>query len=145
MDAEVCVLDEEKDIAILKVSNSKKVPALTFARQCDISYGDEIIKIGNALGYGLSVDRGIISSPYVKLEVGGVEKELINISIQISGGDSGGAVFKTNSQFIGLISFKTTPTASSTDALSFIVPSYIIRDFINEFENEVNANYILSF
>lgn len=135
MSAEVCVIDKDKDIAILKVQNTRKVSSVRFAKQNDISFGNEIFKIGNALGYGLSVDEGVISAPYVKLNVGGVEKELINISIPINSGDSGGAVFNMNKQFVGLISFKTSPGASNTDSLSFIVPSYIIKAFIDEYKN----------
>ena len=77
----------------------------------------------------MAVDTGVISSPYVKMEVGEIQKELIQISIDICGGDSGGAVFNDSGELIGIISFKTSSSISSDRELSFIVPSYIVKNF----------------
>ena len=124
--------DESKDLAILSIdANNVKFKTLKFASKTQVFYGDEIVKIGNALGYGLSVDTGIVSNPYQKLEVDDTTRELIQISINIRNGDSGGAVFKTNGDFIGLISFKTNTGISASDGLSYIVPAFVIRAYIN--------------
>lgn len=121
--------DENLDLALLEFEPLlHKIKPLIFAQKTDVNFGDEIIKIGNALGYGLSVSSGIVSSPYTKLNISNIEKELIGISMPICSGDSGGGVFRKDGKFLGIISFKATP--STTDSLSFIVPSYIIKNFL---------------
>ena len=131
LSAELVKLDENLDVALLKLDKKTKVGHLKFVKKQNINYGKPIFKIGNALGYGLSIDEGIISNPYLKMNISGIERELISISIPINSGDSGGGVFDENGNYIGMISFKTSPTTVATDSMSFIIPSYVIYDFIN--------------
>lgn len=122
--------DTDLDVALLSlVSFDAKIQKVLFGSVKDINYADSIIKIGNAFGYGLSVDAGIVSAPLAHLEIGGVIREVINISIDIHSGDSGGPVLNTNGVFVGLISFRTN-SGFGNDGLSFIVPSYVIYDFL---------------
>lgn len=123
-------IDEDLDLALLKIDNVKVNKSVSYLNKNRFKYGLEIIKIGNALGYGLSVSNGIVSSPYVKLEVGGVEKELASISIPIYGGDSGGVVFSLNNELVGIISFKYAPGLDNTEQFYYIIPSYIVEQFV---------------
>jgi len=123
--------DDELDLALLSIDDfNDSLNKIDYAELYDINYSDEIVKIGNALGYGLSIDVGIVANPYLKLEVDDYIREVVNISINIRNGDSGGPVFNLDGQLIGLISFKTNTGLTSSDGLSFIVPSFIIQNFI---------------
>lgn len=103
----------------LKIYNSNK-----------LQYGDKIYKIGNSLGYGLSIDNGVISSPYKKININDVDRELIQISMQIYSGDSGAPVFNYNSELIGIVSFKTSTDINVAAELSFIIPANIVKEFM---------------
>lgn len=103
----------------LKIYNSSK-----------LQYGDKIYKIGNSLGYGLSIDDGVISSPYKKININDVDRELIQISMQIYSGDSGAPVFNYNSELIGIVSFKTSTDINVSAELSFIIPANIVKKFM---------------
>lgn len=128
---EVEKIDNGLDLAKLRVIDfNGNIKKIKFCDKKDINYANKTIKFGNALGYGISASEGIVSNPYVKIEIDGNQRELINISQPICGGDSGGGVFTTSGKLIGLISFKTTPTTAPTDNLSYIIPSYVIKQFL---------------
>ncbi len=126
---ELVKIDADKDLAKLKSKTRGAVKTVNFATKYQINYGDAIAKIGNALGYGLSVDEGIVANPYVKIESDGVEKEVVQISIDIKNGDSGAPVFGADGRLIGIISFKTNTGLIGGDGASFVIPAYIVADF----------------
>lgn len=129
--ASVLRIDVSKDLALLIFdSSNKEFPKVDFAAKTDLKFGDKIVKFGNAMNYGLSVDEGIISNPYKRIEVEDNLRELVQISIDICGGDSGGAVLNSCGQFVGVISFKTSSDITADRELSFIVPSFVIVDFL---------------
>ena len=129
--ATVLKIDTEIDLALLEFSClDKTFPKIDFATTQSIQFGEEIVKFGNALNYGLSVDQGIISNPYKRIEIGETLRELVQISIDICGGDSGGAVFNNKGQLIGIISFKTSSAIATDRELSFAVPGWIVADFV---------------
>ena len=131
---------EEYELTLLKKDSSIDIAILegdlegdiNFYNSDNVKYGDSILKIGNSLGYGLSLDEGIVSSPYKIVEIEETQRELIQISMQIYSGDSGAPVFNKYGKLIGIVSFKTTTSISTQAELSFIVPSNIIQNFINE-------------
>lgn len=128
---EVEKIDKVLDLAKLRVIDfNGNIKKIKFCDKKDINYANKIVKFGNSLGYGISASEGIVSNPYVKIEIDGNQRELINISQPICGGDSGGGVFTTSGKLIGLISFKTTPATAPTDNLSYIIPSYVIKQFL---------------
>ena len=129
--ATVLKIDTEIDLALLEFSClDKTFPKIDFTTKQSIQFGEEIVKFGNALNYGLSVDQGIISNPYKRIEIGETLRELVQISIDICGGDSGGAVFNNKGQLIGIISFKTSSAIATDRELSFAVPGWIVADFV---------------
>ena len=124
--------DSAVDLAMLStVDFNQEILPLNFRSKTDINFGDEIVKFGNALGYGISASEGIVSNPYLKMEIEGDERELVQISMLITSGDSGGAVFTKEGKFVGIISFKLNPTQNPSDVLSYIIPSYIVKGFVN--------------
>lgn len=128
---EVLKLDTRNDLAKLKIIDFDGVVLeINYANKTEINYAKKIVKFGNALGYGITASEGTIANPYLQMEIDGHQRELINISLSICGGDSGGGVFSKDGKFIGIMSFKITPSVAPTDSLSYIVPSYIILDFL---------------
>ena len=128
---EVEKINKGLDLAKLRVIDfNGNINKIKFCDKKDINYAIRIVKFGNALGYGISASEGIVSNPYMQVEIDGNRRELINISQPICGGDSGGGVFTSSGKLIGLISFKTTPTTAPTDNLSYIIPSYVIKQFL---------------
>lgn len=90
--------------------------------------GEQVVAIGNALGYGQSVTTGIISAKDRTIEVGseGYGQEassyegLIQTDAAINFGNSGGALLNMNGEVIGINSAKAS--ASSVEGMGYAIP-----------------------
>jgi S1-C subfamily serine protease len=122
-EAKVAGIDEENDLAIIMVnknnlsqSTKDAVKVIEIGTTEDASVGDEVLAIGNALGYGQSVSKGIISAlnrtVTAQDETGNtVNMEgMIQTDASINPGNSGGALIDMNGKLIGINSIKTSST-----------------------------------
>lgn len=131
-------INYEKDIAILvPVENSEiynKLPSLSFAVNEDIKIGQSISTVGNLNGYGLSWNRGFISSKPKLIERNGIESYYLQTSIEISKGSSGGPVLKDSGKVIGMMSFKVRDANGEyVDGMSFAIPADELINFKNNY------------
>ena len=132
--ANVVSFDIDLDLAILKYNEDYlDLTYVSFEKINNIKLGEEVITIGNSKGYGLSINNGVVSSYVKKIELNDLQREVIQISVPIVDGDSGGAVINKNGKVIGMMAFKTINiNNNSTDEISFSIPSNIIVEFIND-------------
>ena len=83
--------------------------------------GEQVIAIGNALGYGQSVTTGIVSAKNRKLDDSGQADEdsdgvnLIQTDAAINPGNSGGALLNMNGEVVGINSAKLASTEGSRE------------------------------
>jgi len=129
--------NENTDLALLKITNlNKKVDSIKIADLNKVEYADEIITIGNSRGYGLSINKGIVSAPLRILEIDDLERKVIQISVSIKEGDSEGPVINRDGKMIGLMSFKTKSVLTNNDEISFAIPSSVIKDFLSSYSKQ---------
>ena len=130
---EVAKYDENTDLALLKYNeNDLSLKGVTFGDSNKVTMGEEIITIGNSKGYGLAINNGVVSSYVKKIEINEISRSVLQISVPIVDGDSGGAAINKQGQVIGMMAFKTVNYYNnSTEEISFAIPSNIIKDFIN--------------
>ena len=62
LSAEVIGRDTKTDLALLKVTTSKKLPFLNWGDSEDVRVGDWVLAIGNPFGFGGTVTAGIVSA-----------------------------------------------------------------------------------
>lgn len=94
-----------------------------------VQYGEEVYTIGNPLGLGFSVSRGVVSTP---LRQGGHRRgvhEVIQTDITANHGNSGGALFDVSNNVLGMITY--TPS-DSEGGISMCVPSKYIVQVLNK-------------
>ncbi|MGI6203796.1 MAG: S1C family serine protease [Anaerovoracaceae bacterium] len=118
--AEVVGYDEDNDIAVIKIS-ATGLKAVTYGNSDQINVGDLAVIIGNPLGeLGDSVTAGIISSTSREITLDNVTMNLIQTDASVNPGNSGGGLFNSKGQLIGVVVAK----ASSTDVegLGFAIP-----------------------
>jgi S1-C subfamily serine protease len=62
-DAELLLIDEKNDMAILRIKNSNgnKFPVIKFANSDALKVGQEVFAIGSPLGYEYTISQGIIA------------------------------------------------------------------------------------
>ena len=139
------------DIAVLKVEGSEilknsNARAVTPADSCDIVVGGSAVAIGNPEAYGISVTRGIISVESEELTMTGADEKtevtfrVIRIDAAVNHGNSGGGLFNTSGQLIGIVNAKII--ADDIDGIAYAIPSNIaIGVAQNIIDNSANKDY----
>ncbi|MCI1655924.1 MAG: trypsin-like peptidase domain-containing protein [Lachnospiraceae bacterium] len=127
--ASVVGTDEENDLAVISVSTKsmssaalKSITVATIGDSSKSSVGDQVVAIGNALGYGQSVTSGYISALNKEVTVSdsGTTQTLIQTDAAINPGNSGGALFNMQGELIGINSAKYSDT--SVEGMGFAIP-----------------------
>jgi serine protease Do len=128
--------DPSKDIALLKVDGDKPFPYISLDDLSPNLLGETALAVGNPLGYGLSVSRGIVSALKRAVTVEDVEYEdLVQTDAAINPGNSGGPLIDIGGKLVGLNSVKMsyTPQGVPTQGIGFAIPGSSVRDTVHEF------------
>ena len=137
--ATVVNYDSEKDIAMLKLKEGTKVPAIAELGDSDEVYpGAEVIAIGTPLSknFAQTLTKGVISGSNRTIESEtGTSVNLIQTDAAINPGNSGGPLVNAKGQVIGINSMKlgTQVLGETTiEGIGFAIP-------INEVKNKIEA------
>lgn len=132
--------DADMDLAVIAVQldslTDETKAAITVAalgNSDDLVLGEEVIAIGNALGYGQSVTNGIISALNREMTTSdGITSTYIQTNAAINPGNSGGALLNMRGEVIGINSNKIV--SSDTEGMGYAIPittaSPIIADLM---------------
>jgi serine protease Do len=129
--------DDKTDLAFIKIDAKTNFP---FVSLDDISpniLGETVIVVGNAVGYGSSISRGVLSAVNRNITVDDVEyKNLVQTDAAINPGNSGGPVIDISGRLVGISSAKMafTPQGVPTQGLGFAIPADVVRDSVNRFK-----------
>lgn len=103
----LCGTDENSDLAVLKIdADVKDLPAAKLGDSDKLMLGDDVIAIGNPLGYETSVSKGIISGLNRRVDSNRRALAAIQTDAPINSGNSGGALFNTYGEVIGVVNEK---------------------------------------
>lgn len=150
-EAKVKGYDSEKDLAVVAVSlddiDSDTMDAITIAtigNSDDLKVGEQVVAIGNALGYGQSVTTGIVSAKNRQLNsddtVGDYDSDsnsatnLIQTDAAINPGNSGGALLNMNGEVVGINSAKLAST--EVEGIGYAIAISDVTDTIETLMNE---------
>lgn len=129
--------DPKKDLALIKIDSDKQFP---FVNLHDISpnlLGQTVIVVGNALGYGSSISRGVLSGVKREITVDNIDyHDLLQTDAAINPGNSGGPLIDLSGRLVGISSAKMafTPQGVPTQGLGFAIPADVVRQTIDEFK-----------
>src|SRR6266511_3935233 len=129
--------DDKTDLAFIKIDAKTDFP---FVSLDDISpniLGETVIVVGNAVGYGSSISRGVLSAANRNITVDDIEyKNLVQTDAAINPGNSGGPVIDISGRLVGISSAKMafTPQGVPTQGLGFAIPADVVRDSVNRFK-----------
>ena len=94
--------DADSDVAVLKIDNERKLPAIPFGKSGGHQVGDVVLAIGNPFGVGQTVTQGIISATgRSHLGISAFEN-FIQTDAAINPGNSGGALVNAHGELIGI-------------------------------------------
>ncbi|MFI3284150.1 MAG: trypsin-like peptidase domain-containing protein [Erysipelotrichaceae bacterium] len=129
--------DSTTDIAVIKIDATGLTPAV-FADSSQIQVGDSVIAIGNPLGeLGGSVTDGIISALDREISVEGQSMTLIQTNAQVSPGNSGGGLFNTSAELVGIVVAKSSDEYA--EGIGFVIPSNVVKEIVEEL---INYGYV---
>ncbi len=113
--------DTKTDLALLKVTPKKPLPAATFGNSANLKVGDWVMAIGNPFGLGGSVTVGIISAKQRDINSGPYD-DYLQTDAAINKGNSGGPLFNMDGEVIGVNTAIISPTGGSI-GIGFAVPA----------------------
>ena len=133
-------LDEEKDLAVIKIAASG-LPAAEFGDSDALTVGDPVYAIGNPLGVELrgTLTDGIVSAINRDVYIDGVTMTLIQTNAALNNGNSGGPLINACGQVIGINTLKMSGTGSdeneaTVEGLGFAIPMgsacFVVNDII---------------
>lgn len=129
--------DAKADLAIIAVpltslsaETLSNIRIATLGDSEEVRLGEMAIAIGNALGYGQSVTVGYISAKDRTINVEGNEIVALQTDAAINGGNSGGPLFNTKGEVIGINSAKYQ--ATGVEGMCFAIPISRAIPILNE-------------
>lgn len=135
-DAHYVTGDNKKDLALIKIDAKEAFPYIDLNNISPNLLGETVIVVGNALGYGSSISRGVLSGVKRNITIEDIEyKDLIQTDAAINPGNSGGPVIDVSSRLVGVSSAKMafTPQGVPTQGLGFAIPADVVRDTVAQF------------
>ena len=128
--------DDKTDLAFIKIDAQTAFPFINLDNISPNLLGQTVIVVGNAVGYGSSISRGVLSAVKRNITVDETEyKDLVQTDAAINPGNSGGPVIDISGRLVGIASAKMafTPQGVPTQGLGFAIPAEIVRDGVNRF------------
>lgn len=133
--------DEENDLAVVAVKKSdipedtlSEIKIAQLGNSDGLIVGEQVVAIGNALGYGQSVTSGWVSALNRSIATDeGTNTELIQTDAAINPGNSGGALLNMKGEVIGINSAKYADNA--VEGMGYAIPiskaQPILEDLMN--------------
>lgn len=123
--AQIIGSDAVNDIALLKVGAANLVP-VPIGRSSDLCVGDQVVAIGNALGeLTSSLTVGYISGIDRSISTDGFVISMLQTDASINSGNSGGPLFNSRGEVIGITTAKysgTTASGATIEGIGFAIP-----------------------
>ncbi len=139
-EAKVKGTDRDRDLAVIAVKmediskeTREKIRVIELGRSSELQVGEQVIAIGNALGYGQSVTTGIVSALNRQVTVDDSTNTLIQTDAAINPGNSGGALLNRKGQLVGINSAKYSDT--SVEGMGYAIP---VDDVVGIIEGLMN-------
>lgn len=148
-EATVVKSDEKTDVALLKIKApaNQKFRAIKMAKEDDLLLGETVLAMGNPLGLGGSVTKGILSSKSRMPPQEGQPLDLPNwlqTDAPINPGNSGGPLVNLRGELIGInvAVLNETPNGQPVQGIGFAIPISLVEKALAEiFPTEFVRSY----
>ncbi len=122
--------DTKTDLSVLKVEPKVPLKAVRFGDSRKMRIGDWVMAIGNPFGLGGSVTLGIISARGRNINAGPYDN-FIQTDASINKGNSGGPLFNTKGEVIGINTAIISPSGGSI-GIGFAVPTELAENIVKQ-------------
>ena len=138
--------DEDADIAVIAVAKNSlsgntanEIKVATLGDSDELQVGEQVVAIGNAMGYGQSTTTGIISALGREAELSNGTHELIQTDAAINPGNSGGALLNMKGELIGINEAKAGQVLSNgtiVEGMGYAIPISTVQPIIDDLMNK---------
>ena len=128
--AKVLGSDPYSDIAVLKINSSNSFKTVNFGNSDKSRVGDWVVAIGNPFGLGGTVTSGIISARNRDINLTRYD-DFIQTDASINQGNSGGPLFNTEGDVIGINTAIISPSGASS-GIGFAIPANYASTIIDQ-------------
>ena len=142
--ATVVGTDSSADLAVISVklsdikdSTASKIKVATLGSSDDLKVGEEVVAIGNALGYGQSVTTGVVSAKNREISLTDGTMNLLQTDAAINPGNSGGVLINMDGQVVGINNAKLEDT--SVEGMGYAIPITTAKTILTDL---MNANSV---
>ena len=139
VEATVKGVDADRDLAVISIKTSdlsedtlKQIAIATIGDSDKLQVGEQVVTIGNALGYGQSVTTGIVSATNRSVSTSSdtdKSQSYIQTDAAINPGNSGGALLNMSGELIGINSAKLSDT--DVEGMGYAIAISDVKDSIN--------------
>lgn len=152
VEAHVKGADSKRDLAVIGISKDKlnddvlsQISVAAVGNSADLSLGEQVVAIGNALGYGQSVTTGIVSALNRQIGTDESGKSDGNTYIQtdaaINPGNSGGALFNMKGELVGINTAKIA--SAQIEGMGYAIPISDVHDLIEDLKNQTTRTEVV--
>ena len=148
VEATVKGVDEDRDLAVISIKTKdlsedtlKQIAIATIGDSDKLQVGEQVVAIGNALGYGQSVTTGIVSATNRSVSTSSdtdKSQSYIQTDAAINPGNSGGALLNMSGELIGINSAKLSDT--DVEGMGYAIAISDVKDSINTMLEEVSKS-----
>ena len=138
--ATVVGTDSSADLAVISVklsdikdSTASKIKVATLGSSDDLKVGEEVVAIGNALGYGQSVTTGVVSAKNREISLTDGTMNLLQTDAAINPGISGGVLINMDGQVVGINNAKLEDT--SVEGMGYAIPITTAKTILTDLMN----------
>ena len=142
--ATVVGTDSSADLAVISVkikdikdATASKIKVATLGSSDDLKVGEEVVAIGNALGYGQSVTTGVVSAKNREVSLTDGTMNLLQTDAAINPGNSGGVLINMDGQVVGINTAKLEDT--SVEGMGYAIPITTAKTILTDL---MNANSV---
>ena len=159
-EANVKGTDAENDLAVIAVpldsisdDTMSQIAVASIGDSDSLKVGEQVVAIGNALGYGQSVTTGIVSAVNRALSNNSSDTQdstsssddsssatYIQTDAAINPGNSGGALLNMNGEVIGINSAKLAST--EVEGMGYAIPISRVSDIIDNLMNQTTRTKV---
>lgn len=148
-DAKIKGTDSDNDLAVIAIQLSdisedvlNSISIATLGDSTQMEVGDQVVAIGNALGFGQSVTSGVISALDREVTIDDTTATLMQTDAAINPGNSGGALFNMKGEVIGINSAKYA--SDEVEGMGFAIPMATAQSIIEDLMNQETRDKLTS-
>ena len=133
-DAKIIGRDPKTDVALIKIAPHRGLPIATLGNSDKLKVGEWVMAIGNPFGLAQTVTVGIVSAKWRKIGMGPYE-DFIQTDAAINQGNSGGPLFNTRGEVVGVNSAIFSPSGGNI-GIGFAIPINLAKNVVEQLKEK---------